>query len=102
MEIDLGTFSDLYKDAYGFRPAASICPTTEADYQMELEKDLQAANLIKWNAHIASIMELVSCDRSKALQIDIDAMGVDGDIGYYLYEWNIPYSLAIEIEDGLK
>jgi hypothetical protein len=41
-------------------------------------------------------------DRATALRWDMDAMDVNGDMGYYIYLWNMDYMLENELTAMLK
>lgn len=96
---DYSTFSDLYKDVYGFRPRGVTFATPEAfdaeferlvrqleiNQEAEAQADIQLK--VKFDAHIAGLMKDHNIDKATALRWDMDAMDVDGDLDYYFWNW---------------
>ena len=113
----LAIYSDIHKDATGSRPrdwAAIQLKSNEelledieyfskvADEEIERERAAQAEQKKLWEAHIAGIMRDNNVDRATALRWDMDAMDVNGDMGYYIYLWNMDYQLENELLAMLK
>ena len=113
----LAIYSDIHKDATGSRPrdwAAIQLKSNEelledieyfskvADEEIERERAAQAEQKKLWEAHIAGIMRDNNVDRATALRWDMDAMDVNGDMGYYIYLWNMDYMLENELRAMLK
>ena len=113
----LAIYSDIHKDATGSRPrdwAAIQLKSNEelledieyfskvADEEIERERAAQAEQKKLWEAHIAGIMRDNNVDRATALRWDMDAMDVNGDMGYYIYLWNMDYMLENELTAMLK
>lgn len=105
--FDYDVFSDLYKDAYGFRPRGHefYAPETTderrqeiwdftvraLDAEMSREKAEQAAAAERFEARIAKTLELGAADRETAIRWLMDADGVDGDVGYFEYLNGLEY-----------
>ena len=113
----LAIYSDIHKDATGSRPrdwAAIQLKSNEelledieyfskvADEEIERERAAQTEQKKLWEAHIAGIMRDNNVDRATALRWDMDAMDVNGDMGYYIYLWNMDYMLENELTAMLK
>ena len=113
----LAIYSDIHKDATGSRPrdwAAIQLKSNEelledieyfskvADEEIERERAAQAEQKKLWEAHIAGIMRDNNVDRATALRWDMDAMDANGDVGYYIYLWNMDYQLENELLAMLK
>ena len=113
----LAIYSDIHKDATGSRPrdwaAIQLKSNKElledieyfskvADEEIERERAAQAEQKKLWEAHIAGIMRDNNVDRATALRWDMDAMDVNGDMGYYIYLWNMDYQLENELLAMLK
>ena len=113
----LAIYSDIHKDATGSRPrdwaAIQLKSNKElledieyfskvADEEIERERAAQAEQKKLWEAHIAGIMRDNNVDRATALRWDMDAMDVNGDMGYYIYLWNMDYQLENELLDMLQ
>ena len=113
----LAIYSDIHKDATGSRPrdwAAIQLKSNEelledieyfskvADEEIERERAAQAEQKKLWEAHIAGIMRDNNVDRATALRWDMDAMDVNGDMGYYIFLWNMDYQLENELLAMLK
>mgnify|MGYP003349977037 CR=1 FL=1 len=73
-----------------------------AEREMEEERKAEARAKLRWEAHIAGLMQDNSVDRATALRWDMDAMDVNGDMGYYIYLWNMDYQLENELLAMLK
>jgi hypothetical protein len=101
-------FSDMHKDAYGFRPSHSTWQAWAlmTDAQLDIEQErlqravdesidndarAQRAAAVKFEAAIADIMAVGNVSRETAIRWNMDAVGAEDDIGYYEYQWNLPY-----------
>jgi hypothetical protein len=99
------TWYDMYKDAHGFRPRSTDTSTwTLEQFQSEMEhlqtvihaserqRELdEAFNIKRFEARIASIIELGARDRAMALRWIHEAEGSDGDDEYLCYCVGVPY-----------
>jgi hypothetical protein len=100
VQIDLGAYSDSFKDAYGFRP--HVYPETYEQYvtEMELldkevclqivaEKEMEQQSYNQWCESVQNIMSLSGISQQDAIRWLMDAEGLDYnsgyDQGYYRY-----------------
>jgi len=112
-DIHARNFSDLHKDAYGFRPRGAIVDAwlamtseeldaEEARMQTAVEDSMaeeaarEAANAVAFEAHIAKLMADFNIDRATAIRWDIEAVGLTDDVqiygmSAYVYEHGLPY-----------
>ena len=112
--FDSNIVSDLHKDAYGFRPSSTwwaawrgmddqgrqeewdrMCREVEAEEARRLTAE--AAARVRWEQHIDQLMSANHIDRATALRWDMQALGCEGDAGYYCYQWGLSYDL----EEGI-
>lgn len=104
-------FSDLHKDALGFRPRERACLFTSAedfdgtwDYLIEELKASQAAEAATEKMHIQQFEERVAltssvvlgASKADVIRIMVDADGLlddyrAGDLNYIDYNWGLPY-----------
>jgi len=96
---------DMYKDAHGVRPRGiDTSSWTEEDFlkefeylgkvidrEEELRKESEAAAVVRFEARVASIMEMGAKDRAMALRWIHEAEGSDGDNEYLCYCVGLPY-----------
>ena len=96
---------DMYKDAHGIRPRGiDTSSWTEEDFlkefeylgqvidrEEELRKESEAAAVVRFEARVASIMEMGARDRAMALRWIHEAEGSDGDDEYLCYCVGLPY-----------
>ena len=96
---------DAYKDAYGFRPRGTDTSTwTLEDFEAELEhlqlvierneaqrRQDEAEAVVRFEARVASIIELGATDRAMALRWIHEAEGTNGDDEFLCYCVGIPY-----------
>ena len=96
---------DMYKDAHGIRPRGiDTSSWTEEDFlkefeylgqvidrEEELRKESEAAAVVRFEARVASIMEMGAQDRAMALRWIHEAEGSDGDDEYLCYCVGLPY-----------
>lgn len=102
-------YSDLHKDAYGFRPRGdlwaswqamtpaqkqvqwdSLCETLEHNELLRKAEEAQA--LATWRADIARIMGVCGWTKKRAIRHDMESHGCDShDVGYYRYKRGLPW-----------
>ena len=100
----LQVISDLSKDAYGYRVRLDYGSMTDAELQKTWDGFIReseasqaredadaAAQLSLWNAHINYLVQHGARDRKQAIEWDMAAYAVDGDVGYYCWQWGIAY-----------
>ena len=98
------TYSDMYKDAYGFRPRNDVSAWTLADFEAEFqvlqrqiredmarEEREQAESVAKFEQHVVNTMCMGAHDRETALRWIMDASTAEGDWEYFCYLNNLPY-----------
>jgi len=99
------TYWDMYKDAYNFRPRGVDTSTwTLADFRKEFEtlqfiinrneaqrRQDEAEAVVRFEARVASIIELGAKDRTMALRWIHEAEGTNGDDEFLCYCVGIPY-----------
>jgi hypothetical protein len=116
--VDFSCLSDVFKDAYGYRPdvdymkwfAALDIASQKQEWDFlndriveSINKDSarETAQKAKWETHIAKLMADNNVDQATALRWDMDAIGAQmggyRDAGYYCFLWGIAYSIANEI-----
>lgn len=98
---DGSTFSDLFKDVYGYRPRGSLVQFNsieefDAEYvrlsaklheKLEEERELLAYNFAKFVARVEDTMGLVlGTDRVRAIEIIADAEDELENMRFYGYE----------------
>jgi hypothetical protein len=104
--MNYDTYSDLHKDAYGFRPrnwdairswspaefeAACIRAVNDLDHAIEAEKRTQAAAAVAFEATVARLIAAGAGDRATAIRWLADAADAGDDLGYLEYAHNLPY-----------
>ena len=96
---------DAYKDAHGFRPrhidfksmsmdelkALADRISDEVAESIKLEEAREAEAYKSWKEHLRSLMDMGASNIKQALQWDLDAEDVNGDLGYYCYLKGISY-----------
>ena len=99
------TYWDMYKDAYNFRPRGVDTSTwTLEDFRKEFEtlqfiinrnerqrRQDEAEAVVRFEARVASIIELGAKDRAMALRWIHEAEGTNGDDEFLCYCVGIPY-----------
>ena len=97
--------SDAHKDAHGFRPrhfdydsmsmdelkALADRISDEVVESIKLEEAREAEAYKSWKEHLGSLMDMGASNIKQALQWDLDAEDVNGDLGYYCYLKGISY-----------
>lgn len=114
--FDYDLYSDLHKDAYGFRPRHSRFydeDTTDAERQefwdwairdldLRIEEDArrEAEAVASFEEGIALTMKVAGCDRATAIRYQIEAGGYEHeyDAGYICYCLGLPYYKGYEEE----
>jgi hypothetical protein len=117
----LAIYSDMHKDAYGFRPSFFTHMSTEElvsdmeyfgmliDANLAQEAIAEKAAIDALEARLASYMEMGAPDRATAMRWELDAQGEDiilqsgakYDIGYYCYCMGLPYTLEPTIREWI-
>jgi len=114
--FDEQCISDLYKDVYNFRPAPgfwqkwntasmsdrqaiwdSLCDVL--DRQLLTEKDRQARACDEWRARMQKTAQEFGVSVDTAVRWDVDCHEVDGDISFYCFKNDLPYSMIEEITE---
>ena len=114
--FDYDLFSDLHKDAYGFRPRYHRFydeTTTDVERQefwdwairdMEIamaeEEKRKVEAIASFEKVIANSMEMCNCDRLTAIRFQLEAMDMleEYDMGYVCYNLGLPYFKGYEEE----
>ena len=106
--FDEDTVSDLFKDAYGFRPSGSFWVTWEKASNLrkqiiwddlidvlraeqEHERQAQARAIDRFEHLVAKTIEHGAADRETALRWIMDASICDGDWEFLCHEHGLPY-----------
>ena len=105
--MDYNVYSDLHKDAYGFRPRnwdvirswspaqfeAECDRAADAlDDALQAERQAQAAAVLAFEATVERLIATGAGDRATAIRWLADAADADGDLGYLEYSFNLPYN----------
>jgi hypothetical protein len=119
---DFSLYSDMHKDAYGFRPRnPDFFPKTLEEYQQELtylegliceqikeDRIRHAAALKTWKARIRKTASDHSVSLVTAIRWEMDAEGVyheylgDYDIDHYFWICGIEYRLTYRFNKWLR
>jgi len=96
-------YSDMHKDAYGFRPRNDVSAWTLEDFEaefaimqkvikedMEREAAEQAASVAEFENRVLNLMH-PGTNRERIIAWLMDAEGVNGDFEYFCYLNNLPY-----------
>ena len=98
---DGSTFSDLFKDVYGYRPRGTLAQFNtieefDAEYerlsnrlsiQLDEEAELQARNFANFVSRVEETMQIVqSADRVRAIEIIAEAEDEAENVEFYGYE----------------
>ena len=102
-------YSDMHKDAHGFRPRIDTSTWTLADFEKEfayletviLEENAREAEAAKRNAaaletRIAEMIAMGAADRATAIRWLHDAYDTRGDDGYLEFELGLRYGYLKE------
>ena len=98
------TYSDAYKDAYGFRPRGFMSMTVAelreelnrlgaviADQESQRERD-EAEAVTRFEARVAETIKTGAGDRETALRWIHQAEGTDEDDEFLCYNLGLPYN----------
>lgn len=107
---DENIFSDIYKDAHGFRPRGHEFYATEttparkqelwdqvilqADEEIERFQEEQKHAVVEFESHIESLIKMGAKTRQKAIEWIVDGCCEDlgyNDTGFVEYSYNLPY-----------
>jgi hypothetical protein len=108
-------YSDLHKDAYGFRPRGEsyanwfkMTPEQKQrdwDYMCDLVQEselqriaLEAQALAEWRTDIARIMGTLNWSKKRAIRHDMESLEIDCsrgsyDVGFYCYKRGLAYGM---------
>jgi hypothetical protein len=117
--FDMFTVSDLYKDAYGFRPSrewtmkfnsmSDLDKQNEWNYlcsvmveSMNEERNSESRAYDAWMNRINDIKETNGISLSDAIRWDMQDMECEGDIGYYCFQLGVSYYIEPEIKQILE
>ncbi len=102
-EENCSIFSDLYKDAHGFRPRFDVSDWTDEDFRtefvrlgaiihenVELEKLAEQAAIVEFEATIVRLIEKGAKDRATAIRWMMDAEG-PCSTDYFCWSLGLPY-----------
>jgi hypothetical protein len=112
---DDNTFSDLYKDAHGFRPRghefydANTTPARkqeiwdatlrDLDQTIEWEKQAEAQAIVEFEKLVDKTIEAGAGDRETALKWIAQSEGEEFyGTGYFRYLFGLPYGYVLEQE----
>lgn len=101
-------FSDMHKDAYGFRPSVDTCARWRAMSEVELdaeearlqriveaeierEKEQHAAAAVRFEQVVAETIATGAHDRAMAIRWLVEAHDAEQDIGYFEYQMGLEY-----------
>jgi hypothetical protein len=98
------TYSDMFKDAYGFRPTNDVSDWTEADFEAEFQRlgarigeqedqrEQQEAQAIKdFEERIYGLRELGARNRAMAIRWLDEAFETNGDMEFLEYNLGLPF-----------
>lgn len=116
----LAIYSDMHKDAYGFRPQFFMSMSdaeliSDIEYFGKLigaalveEKAAKAKAIADFEARIDWYMSIGAADRGQAVRWELESQGdvkrEDGsyDVGYYCFCMGLPYSFETVIREWLQ
>lgn len=120
---DDATVSDLYKDAYGFRPSRDWLRNWNAmtpdekeatwdslyaafEFSMENKKRAEARAITAFESYIAKIREATNTDRKTAIRYFVESLDLTytsrDRAGYICYTLGLPYSMENIFEEVLN
>jgi hypothetical protein len=118
-KYDESTLSDLYKDAFGFRPGPDYRSRWEAmteserdaewdgllwsvEDSMTRDREEQARAVRSYRKGLADMMELGAPDEAAAKRWFLDSVNLAGepDPGYVCFSLGLPYSMESEFRGG--
>jgi len=104
------TYSDFFKEAYGFRPHLDTSSWTLEEFDMAFEelskvckenaamRDAQeAAAVVRFEARIVSLMQSGAKDRVMAIRWIAEAEECGGDMEYLCFLVGVPYGYFKEV-----
>ena len=106
--FDLDSFSDLHKDAYGFRPSAGFFQTlNEAsdvekqaiwddlivalDRSIEEDREMEQEAISSLEMRVSVLLACGAVSRKHAFQWILDSLDVNGDLEFADWELGVPY-----------
>ena len=106
--FDEDCYSDLHKDAFGFRPGqgswemwnSSTPEEKQAEWDRLIEvmkrrcaeeEDMQRECITKFENVVAAVISAGAHDRETAVRWMFDGSDSNGDWGYYEYNLGVPY-----------
>lgn len=113
-ESILQIYSDMHKDAYGFRNKYDPSKFTDAQLEFEVacmedrirnEEEIriaaQAQSLIRWKARIAELMATHAISRADAIRWDMQAYGDVHDVDRYAWVCGLDWMMGEQIAQDL-
>ena len=104
------TYSDFFKEAYGFRPHLDTSSWTLEEFDMAFEelskvckenaamRDAQeAAAVVRFEARIADLIAIGAKDRAMAIRWIAEAEECGGDMEYLCFLVGVPYGYFKEV-----
>ena len=104
------TYSDFFKEAYGFRPHLDTSSWTLEEFDMAFEelskvckenaamRDAQeAAAVVRFEARIADLIAIGAKDRAMAIHWIAEAEECGGDMEYLCFLVGVPYGYFKEV-----
>lgn len=117
--FDSTIVSDLYKDAYGFRPGSDwmkmwkiqsdmekqyiweqLC--SDLDRAVTAQREAESRAYDVWMNRILYLKETNNITIADAIRWDMQAMDCVGDVGFYCYELGLAFSVEEEIKQKLE
>jgi len=97
-------FSDLHKDARGFRPRRDYSVLSldelqsyfdmfkeECRYNEVIKQEKESNGVKSFEKLVGNVKKMCSCGRSKAIEFLMDAEEVGGDWGFFCYLNDLPH-----------
>ena len=104
------TYSDFFKEAYGFRPHLDTSSWTLEEFDMAFEElskvckenaamrdDQEAAAVVRFEARIADLIAIGAKDRAMAIRWIAEAEECGGDMEYLCFLVGVPYGYFKEV-----
>ena len=98
------TYSDMFKDVYGFRPRGRDFGWTLEQYEEEFEyleralelrlkeeAEEQSVAIAAFEARVSELVEVGARDRETALRWIMDGSEAGGDWEYFCFQTGLPY-----------
>jgi hypothetical protein len=113
--FDENTYSDLYKDVYGFRPRNDGFFNSsddekqdiwdylleELDRVIAMEEKREQAAIVEFEKLVQETMAMGAKTRKTAIRWLADSFDKYDDFGYMCFEYGIPYSYEKEFEKAV-